>query len=715
MPPCGEHRVALLGQKDALTRALYELAHRRRLHPMKVLVAIPKARGAQAPNQKPSAADGLAGDIPGLCAAFGFRCFVGSSNALVLEELQAFGPTLIVSILWPKRIQDSVLALCRDCINFHPSLLPRHRGSITQFWAIFEGDTEAGVTCHRMVHEFDAGRILRQTKVPVRPGETAVSLNRQIAGAVETCFSEVMSEFFTSGLREGRAWNAGDHKYNYNKFPNDGAIDPSWPIDKIDRFIRAMFYPPFTPAVYVDGTGERHAIETLEQFEAASGSAESVVGGSSAATRLPWSHWLLGAPVLLAALIGACMSHAWTSKTLTGGVNVAERFTLSGHSRARCLDGSAPSFYVAPSSSSSGQSKWLLYLQGGGWCSEDVNHVAAPGYSHEKGVAHPSLCSERSTTYLGSSKYDYPRRNLSERSFLSGDPSVNPMMYHWNRVILRNCDGTAYLSSLDAPLSAGGHTLYFRGRDNVIATLDALLAGHGMSDATDIVIAGCSAGGIAAVLLADWLRQKLEASLRHRAFVTVLSDSGVFPEWHGGANPRGVLDFPQFQWLYEHTNVSAGVPPRCMESGLGPSCLRVGRALPFVHTPTFVLQSAVDTWQLADIADGPHLEQLARSIQEQVRSGLRYPHAGAVDGCLHHCGEWGLISWGGRSNAQLFQDWYDDRRRSWLQNATFSCAGCGKSVASEGWPLLHVAGQVMDGCSPNQAEHRRWHQTVRRV
>ena len=30
-----------------------------------------------------------------------------------------------------------------DCINFHPSLLPRHRGSLTQFWAIFDADEEA--------------------------------------------------------------------------------------------------------------------------------------------------------------------------------------------------------------------------------------------------------------------------------------------------------------------------------------------------------------------------------------------------------------------------------------------------------------------------------------------------------------------------------------------------------------------------------------------
>lgn len=39
--------------------------------------------------------------------------------------------------------------LLQDSINFHPSLLPKHRGSLTQFWAIFDADATAGTTCHR--------------------------------------------------------------------------------------------------------------------------------------------------------------------------------------------------------------------------------------------------------------------------------------------------------------------------------------------------------------------------------------------------------------------------------------------------------------------------------------------------------------------------------------------------------------------------------------
>ena len=45
------------------------------------------------------------------------------------QPRQAFRPDLIVSTLYPRRIHDEVLALAPS-INFHPSLLPNHRGSL---------------------------------------------------------------------------------------------------------------------------------------------------------------------------------------------------------------------------------------------------------------------------------------------------------------------------------------------------------------------------------------------------------------------------------------------------------------------------------------------------------------------------------------------------------------------------------------------------------
>jgi methionyl-tRNA formyltransferase len=77
-------------------------------------------------------------------------------------------PDLIVSGGFPWRIPADVLALPRlGAINFHDALLPRHRGPNATGWAFRMGDTETGLTIHRLGPEFDTGPVLAQVRVPI--------------------------------------------------------------------------------------------------------------------------------------------------------------------------------------------------------------------------------------------------------------------------------------------------------------------------------------------------------------------------------------------------------------------------------------------------------------------------------------------------------------------------------------------------------------------
>jgi methionyl-tRNA formyltransferase len=50
-------------------------------------------------------------------------------------------------------------------VNFHPSLLPRYRGPIPVAWAVRNGESEIGVTFHRMAPDLDTGPILSQAPI----------------------------------------------------------------------------------------------------------------------------------------------------------------------------------------------------------------------------------------------------------------------------------------------------------------------------------------------------------------------------------------------------------------------------------------------------------------------------------------------------------------------------------------------------------------------
>jgi methionyl-tRNA formyltransferase len=86
-------------------------------------------------------------------------------------------PDLIISAGFPWRIPADVVALPRlGAINFHDALLPRHRGPNAGGWVFRQGDTETGLTVHRITTEFDTGPVLAQARVPITDHDDSASI-----------------------------------------------------------------------------------------------------------------------------------------------------------------------------------------------------------------------------------------------------------------------------------------------------------------------------------------------------------------------------------------------------------------------------------------------------------------------------------------------------------------------------------------------------------
>ncbi len=92
-----------------------------------------------------------------------------------------------------------------------------------------------------------------------------------------------------------------------------------------------------------------------------------------------------------------------------------------------CLDGSPPGYYFR-AGEGNGTNKWIIHLEGGGWC---INE---------------SACYDRSKTDLGSSK-NWPPSGAAY-GFLSDNGSVNPDFFNWNVVYAKYCDGASFAGSV---------------------------------------------------------------------------------------------------------------------------------------------------------------------------------------------------------------------------------------------------------------------------
>jgi methionyl-tRNA formyltransferase len=148
--------------------------------------------------------------------------------------------------------------------NFHPSLLPRHRGCFSAPWAIIDGDRTTGVTCHRMIGQVDAGDVVDVVRVPVQEDATGFSLYYDLVDAAVGLFEQVVRRAEEGALPQRP--QEGPSSYHARRVPYDGLIDLSWPRVRAERFIRAMYFPPYPPAIaIVDGT--EHPVRTIGEFD----------------------------------------------------------------------------------------------------------------------------------------------------------------------------------------------------------------------------------------------------------------------------------------------------------------------------------------------------------------------------------------------------------------------------------------------------------------
>lgn len=173
---------------------------------------------------------------------------VDFSTRNISKTTLPFSPDLICSISYRYYIQQNVIESCHGKIfNLHPSLLPKYKGCSSIPWAIIEGESETGYTYHYIDNGYDTGSIILQNKIKIENIDTQESLFKKI-------FVESMSSFYDvcnmviNGVKGYPQKGTGT--YFKRGCPFNGEINPHWDLTYIERFIRAMIYPPYKPATF---------------------------------------------------------------------------------------------------------------------------------------------------------------------------------------------------------------------------------------------------------------------------------------------------------------------------------------------------------------------------------------------------------------------------------------------------------------------------------
>ncbi|WJV53882.1 bifunctional UDP-4-amino-4-deoxy-L-arabinose formyltransferase/UDP-glucuronic acid oxidase ArnA [Pectobacteriaceae bacterium CE90] len=185
------------------------------------------------------------GSVARTAAEFGIPVFAPDdvNHPLWVERVAAMSPDVIFSFYYRNLLSDDILQCARQgAFNLHGSLLPRYRGRAPLNWVLVNGETETGVTLHRMVSQADAGNIVAQQRIAIDEKDTALSLHGKVRDAAGQLLAAALpgiasGHFSETPQNEHEATTVG------RRTPEDGRIRWEQPAKTTYNLVRAVTEP----------------------------------------------------------------------------------------------------------------------------------------------------------------------------------------------------------------------------------------------------------------------------------------------------------------------------------------------------------------------------------------------------------------------------------------------------------------------------------------
>lgn len=149
----------------------------------------------------------------------------------------------------PERLLDRA---ARAAINFHPAP-PEYPGIGCSNFALYDGVTEFGVTCHHMAAAVDTGAIIAVKRFAVLPDDTVGSLQQRAYEKQFELFSEIVARIAGGNpLPESQLrWSGNPH--TRAQLDELARVTPDMEAGEIARRVRATNWGAWKPTVDLGG------------------------------------------------------------------------------------------------------------------------------------------------------------------------------------------------------------------------------------------------------------------------------------------------------------------------------------------------------------------------------------------------------------------------------------------------------------------------------
>ncbi|OTA20712.1 bifunctional UDP-glucuronic acid decarboxylase/UDP-4-amino-4-deoxy-L-arabinose formyltransferase [Xenorhabdus beddingii] len=165
------------------------------------------------------------------------------NHPLWVERIREMKPDVIFSFYYRNMLSQEILSLAeKGTFNLHGSLLPKYRGRAPVNWAVLNGETETGVTLHKMLAKPDAGDIVAQQAVQISDTDTSLDVHRKIREAAAGLLSHILPQI-KSGHYPAIPQDESQATYFGRRTAENGEIDWNKSAKEINNLVRAVTEP----------------------------------------------------------------------------------------------------------------------------------------------------------------------------------------------------------------------------------------------------------------------------------------------------------------------------------------------------------------------------------------------------------------------------------------------------------------------------------------
>lgn len=176
----------------------------------------------------------------------------------MMRRIADFNADLLVVIAFGQKVSQAVIGLQKHgAINVHGSLLPKYRGAAPIHWAMMNGEAETGISIITLADRMDAGLILAQDKLPIKPDDTFQTMHDKLAKLSVPVLMKTIEQL-ENGTATFTKQDESQVTYAHKLQKKDGFVDWEKPADQLANQIRGLWPWPSAQSVYVSAETGKH-------------------------------------------------------------------------------------------------------------------------------------------------------------------------------------------------------------------------------------------------------------------------------------------------------------------------------------------------------------------------------------------------------------------------------------------------------------------------